>query len=377
MKKVLTGVFAVCLPFILTGCSQTAGDGASATIIYGAAAVLSLLLLVGYCLIERKRDPWFLLLFSSVLVVNIGYFVLSTSHGLEGALMANRIAYLGSVFLPLSMLMIIMNVTRLRYKRWLPVLLLCLAVVVFLIAASPGYLDIYYKEVSFVTVGGASALQKVYGPLHCLYGVHLLCYFIAMVATIVHAYLKKKLDSAGHAVILAIAVLVNIGVWFVEQLSDFNFEFLSISYIISELFLLGLHLMVAEQQRLKSLVIEKEQVLTETEKALSEAVAEGAHSREQSASDEDVALSPFRIKQFTDGVLELTQTEKAIFEAYIARTPTKEVMALLNIKENTLKFHNKNLYMKLGVSSRKELLQIHKQIQAEMDQREEAADVTV
>ncbi len=387
MKKVLTSAFAVCLPFILTGCSQTAGDGASATIIYGAAAMLSLLLLIGYCLIERKRDPWFLLLFSSVLVVNIGYFALSTSHGLESALMANRIAYLGSVFLPLSMLMIIMNVTRLRYKRWLPVLLLCLAVVVFLIAASPGYLDIYYKEVSFVTVGGASALQKVYGPLHCLYGVHLLCYFLAMVAAIVHAYAKKKLDSAGHAVILAIAVLVNIGVWFVEQLADFNFEFLSISYIISELFLLGLHLMVAEQQRLKHLVTEKElalteteQALTETEKALSEAVAEASSAvdaKAQPADADDAEAHLIKMKQFADGILDLTQTEKAIFDAYIVRMPTKEVMASLNIKENTLKFHNKNLYQKLGVSSRKELLEIYKQIRAEAEQHGEASHVTV
>jgi len=379
MKKVLTGVFAACLPFILTGCSQAAGDGASAAIIYGAAAVLSLLLLIGYCLVEHKRNLWFLLLFSSVLVINIGYFALSTSNGLEGALMANRIAYLGSVFLPLSMLMIIMNVTRLSYKRWLPVLLLCLAVVAFLVAASPGYLDIYYKEVSFVTVDGVSSLQKVYGPLHCLYGVHLLCYFIAMVAAIVHAYFKKKLDSAGHALILAIAVLVNIGVWFVEQLADFNFEFLSISYIISELFLLGLHLMVAEQQRLKNLVTETEQVLTETEKALNDAVAEAssAATKAQPAAAEDTTAIQLKIKQFTDGILELTQTERAIFEAYIARMSTKEVMASLNIKENTLKFHNKNLYQKLGVSSRKELLEIYKQIRAEAEQHGEASHVTV
>ena len=54
-----------------------------------------------------------------------------------------------------------------------------------------------------------------------------------------------------------------------------------------------------------------------------------------------------------------------IFEAYIARMSTKEVMAMLNITENTLKFHNKNIYHKLGVSSRKELLEIYKQLEAE------------
>lgn len=369
MKKIFTGICAVCLPFILTGCSMVGSNGASTAIIYGAAALLSFLLLIGYCFMERKRDKWFLLLFASVLVVNIGYFALSISDGLEGALMANRVAYLGSVFLPLSMLMTILEVTKLRYQKWLPTLLLSLAAVVFLIAASPGILDIYYKEVSFVTVGGASALEKVYGSLHFIYAVYLVCYFSAMVAAIIHAAAAKKMESTGHAVILAIAVLANLGVWFVEQLSDFNFEFLSISYIISELFLLGLHLMVAEQQRLKSLVAEKEQVLTETEAALSQAVAEvstlSAASKDKAAGGEDTAVDHSKIKQFTEGVLELTQTEKAIFDAYIARTTTKEVMMALHIKENTLKFHNKNLYQKLGVSSRKELLEIYKQIKAD------------
>ena len=41
---------------------------------------------------------------------------------------------------------------------------------------------------------------------------------------------------------------------------------------------------------------------------------------------------------------------------------TKEIMSELNIKENTLKFHNKNLYGKLGVSSRKQLVEIYKLI---------------
>ena len=388
MKKVFTGVFAAWLPFILTGCSKAGSEGASATIIYGAAALLSLFLLIGYCFIERKRDKWFLLLFSSVLVVNIGYFALSTSRGLEGALMANRVAYLGSVFLPLSMLMIILDVTKFRYNKWLPRLLLILAAVAFLVAASPGVLDIYYKEVTFVTIGGASALQKVYGPLHFIYAVYLLCYFSAMVAAIIRASASKKLESTGHAVILAIAVMANIGVWFAEQLSDFNFEFLSISYIISELFLLGLHLMVAEQQRLKNLVTEKEQALTETEqvlseteKALNEAAAEvsalSSAVKSELTGAENTTVDRDKIKQFTDGVPELTETERTIFDAYIVRTPTKEIMAALNIKENTLKFHNKNIYHKLGVSSRKELLEIYKQINVEAAQRGEVSDVTV
>lgn len=311
------------------------------TAIYGAAAVISLLLLIGYFGIARKKDIWFILLFSSVLVVNIGYFCLAISSSLSEALLSNRIAYLGSVLLPMTMLMIILNVINIKYKKWLPWILIGLCAVVFFIAASPGYLDIYYKEVSFEIVDGVATLVKVYGPLHFIYLVYLLGYFGSMVATIIYAVTKKKIDSWAHSVFLAMAVFVNIGIWFIEQITDMNFEMLSISYIISELFLLGVHLIMNENQKLKALAAEKQAAPAPVTAPTIEETGETA--------------------TYLAGVEKLTPTERIIFDAYIARTTTKEIMEQLNITENTLKFHNKNIYSKLGVSSRKELLEKYKQ----------------
>ena len=54
----------------------------------------------------------------------------------------------------------------------------------------------------------------------------------------------------------------------------------------------------------------------------------------------------------------LSGTEKEIYECYLKRLTTKEILLKLEIKENTLKYHNKNIYGKLGVSSRKQLKEI-------------------
>ena len=345
-------LFAAILPLLITiglsGCHAVGDKAVSLSIIYGAAAVLSLLLLIGCCLLVRKNRKWFLLLFSSVLVVNIGYTVLSISTCLEMALHANRVAYLGSVFLPLAMLMIVLNVTKTRIRKWLPGSLFALSVVMFLIAASPGILDIYYKEVSFQIIDGVSTLVKVYGPLHPLYLIYLLGYFTAIVTVVVRASVKKHIDTTAHAVILSIAVFVNIGVWFIEQLSNVAFEMLSISYIISELFLLGVHLVMNENQRLNELVRSKEEALL------------AAKATEASRSCEPVTEEAKEC--FIRGLETLTLTERTIYEAYLKGMSTKEVMSQLNIKENTLKFHNKNIYSKLGVSSRKQLLEVYKAI---------------
>ncbi len=120
MKKYLGfGTMLGLLPLLLFGCGAGEKEG-SLTAVYGAMAVLALLLLASYGIFAPKKDPWFLLLFSSVLVVNSGYLALALSQNLQAALWANRLAYLGSVFLPLSMLMIILEVSRIRYPKWLP-----------------------------------------------------------------------------------------------------------------------------------------------------------------------------------------------------------------------------------------------------------------
>lgn len=359
MKNLLARALILLLLVLnLSGCAVVGNKNASLSIIYIVTAILSLCLLVGCIRVVRNKSFWFITLFSSVLVVNTGYTLLSVSTNLQMALWANRISYLGSVFLPLSMLMIILTVTNTPYKKRLPNILLGVAAVVFLIAASPGILPIYYKEVSFEVIDGVSTLVKVYGPLHPIYLIYLLSYFLAMVTIIVHAHIKRTIDTTLHAIIIAIAVFVNIGVWFIEQLVTIDFEMLSVSYIISELFLLGVHLVMNEYQRMSQIVkqVESVQSYPEEESTVPDAMLETPVEVEN--------IAPERIEFFMMGLKTLTPSEKAIYDAYIARVTTKEIMASMNIKESTVKYHSRNLYSKLGVSTRKELLELHKHIKS-------------
>ena len=355
MRKVSTVSLLSLLPLLLAGCGSMGEKNGTLAPIYGAAATLSFLLLLVCCRAVRKHRVWLIVLFTSVLVVNVGYTLLALSTSLEMALWANRVAYLGSVFLPLSMLLIILRVTNTAYGRRLPCVLVGVAIAVFCIAASPGILDIYYKEVSFAVVNGVARLVKVYGPLHRLYLVYLLGYFAAMVAVILRAASRKTIGSTAHAVVLAMAVMVNIGVWFIEQVTYIEFEMLSLSYIISEMFLLGVHLVLHEAEQLRQLV---QQAGTVQPAGDGDITAEEMLVNPVEAAAPDTEL----LALFLDGVGKLTATERAIYGPYVARATTREIMTNLNITENTLKFHNKNIYGKLGVSSRKELMERYKQL---------------
>ncbi|MBQ4067863.1 MAG: hypothetical protein IJC76_01295 [Lachnospiraceae bacterium] len=351
MKKIRLGILLYMIMIIMTGCGVVGNKSTSLSIIYGIVSIVSLLMLIVYCTIIHNKEVWFLFLFFSVFIVNTGYFALSISKNLQEALLANRIAYLGSVFLPLSMFMIIISVCKIKYKKILPAFLILVSIVVFLIAASPGYLDIYYKEVEFCVINGVGGLKKVYGTWHGIYLFYLFIYFGIMVIAIVHTSIKNKLESKIHAIIFAGAVFVNIIVWLIEQLVNIEFEILSVSYIISEFFLICFCYL-----RQEGLKYDQVQTANDVKEPISEEVIEESQKITTVISDEDMEKITF----FLQGVDNLTPTETKIYNLYLEEKTTKEVLKIMNITENTLKYHNKNIYSKLGVSSRKQLKEIAK-----------------
>lgn len=203
-------------------------------LVYGINTVTALFLL-GVCIaVDRKKEIWLLLLFISVFVSNLGYFLTSVSKTLGAALCSNRIAYSGTVFLPFFMFMIILNLCRVRYRKLLVAVLCIAALMVFAAAASPGYLTVYYSTVSLKIVDGTSMLVREYGPLHSLYYVYLFLYFSAMFVVIVCSIVRKKIPVRIHGILLLSTVFIDIAVWLAEQFFPRGFEFLSIAYILSE-----------------------------------------------------------------------------------------------------------------------------------------------
>ena len=209
--------------------------------VYGLAMAVSLLMIGVYYYVDRKHDKYLLLLFVSVAVSDFGYFLLSLSKTLDAALWSNRIAYLGNVFLPFSLLMMIMTLSRFTYPKRLPKALVAVNTVMLLIAASGGWFPIYYKNVSLDFVNGLPVLIKEYGPLHAVYKVFLFAYFSAMVAVIAYTAVKKTVVSSKHTVFLAFVIIGNIAIWLVENMIHSSFEFLSISYILTEGMILFLY----------------------------------------------------------------------------------------------------------------------------------------
>ena len=193
------------------------GGGVWMSLAYGLTALISLCM-VGICVAaDKKRDAWLILVFVSVSVCNLGYFMISVSKDLGSALNSNRLAYLGSVFLPFFLLMMVLRFCGMKRSKPLMITLVAIGIVMLGITTSPGILPIYYSSVDIAFTDGAARLVREYGPLHKLYYVYLIGYMLAMIGVAFFAVAKKKISSRKHTVLLLCAVFCNIVIWLIEQ----------------------------------------------------------------------------------------------------------------------------------------------------------------
>lgn len=307
------------------------------TISYAVMAAVAVLLLVLYGTLVRQKENWLFLLYGCVAAVNTGYFLLSMASNLEFALLANKLAYLGSVFLPLCMLMTILKLCGFRPGKRLIGALVFAGCLMFAVICTTGYLPWYYREVSLVFVDGSAKLQKVYGVLHPIYLVYLLGYFVMMIATIAHSRKTRRTAERKHAVLMAAIVLSNMAVWFLEKFIPGDFEFLSVSYLFSEVVLLGLYWMMQDYVRVDQVPA---------------SMAEPEPAAEELAAEESPADRVLRAANPSDS---LTAREREILELMVQGKKRKEIAEALCLSENTIKTHTRTLYSKLGIGSREEL----------------------
>lgn len=116
------------------------------------------------------------------------------------------------------------------------------------------------------------------------------------------------------------------------------------------------------ESQLSELAKAKQQAQFEAEQA--KAAYDRALEEYQLAQSEIHQLSDEKKKEivledyeyFICNLKTLTPTEYRIYELYLSGKTAKEIMEITGTKENTLKYHNKNIYSKLGISSRKQLL---------------------
>ena len=322
------------------------------TVGYSICLIAAVGLLIAYLLMVKNKEFWLTMLYISIAVVNLGYLLISLASTVGFALFANDVAYLGSVFLSAFMFLTIVRICGFEIKKAHVITCVSLGALMFAIVASSPMLPLYYKSVDIKMINGAAKLVKEYGVLHPFYMVYLLGYFVAMIGTIIHSVRKKKIGRPRFAVFIAAIVCSNIIVWLFEKFVNWEYEFLSVTYIGSELLLLAVYWMIQDyvyKNEVPSPIVKEVEVIKEIE-VIKEKQTVVVINSAQKAEMINRLLS-----SLSEGRT-LTVKEIEILESLVEGKSRKEIAAEHHISENTIKTHISHIYEKFEVSSRESLM---------------------
>lgn len=79
-------------------------------------------------------------------------------------------------------------------------------------------------------------------------------------------------------------------------------------------------------------------------------------------------IDPDDYENFKNGLKSLTEKENEVLRLYIDGKSVKDIIEILGIQESTVRFHNKNIYAKLGVHSLKQLLRYSAVLRSEEEE---------
>jgi DNA-binding CsgD family transcriptional regulator len=81
----------------------------------------------------------------------------------------------------------------------------------------------------------------------------------------------------------------------------------------------------------------------------------GVSRRKEQSALENTALAA-RFDEFRKNLASLSKAERSVFNLYAKNNSAKEIASMLCISLNTIKTHNRHIFAKLGVTSRKEIM---------------------
>lgn len=288
------------------------------TIAYAATTAVAVLLLAVYLIAVRPKSPWMLLLFVCIAVANGGYLLLSVAESWQNihlAATANLVVYLGSVFLTPCLYITVRRQCNAHLHKWQKWSIVSVALLMFAMVATTKWTHLYYTDVFFEN----GVFKKIHGPLHPLYKVYLIAYFVAMMVTVIRSLRRQRFPSQKQAVLITAIVFGTIAFWLAEQFIPGPFEYMAAFYLFGELLLLGLHWLMLD-----------------------------------TVAPTPATPMEHLLARLPKGV-DLHPREREILELILVDTPRKDIAIKLTLSENTVKTYTRNLYRKLGVSSREEL----------------------
>ena len=208
---------------------------------YLISFILSLLLTIAYAWNwHRHFDICFTLVFALIPIVNLGYVLRMNAAGLNEALLAQKIIYLGGCFLIYFIMRTILSLCRIPFSRTMRTLSLFFITCVYCTVLTIGTSPIFYSFASLENIDGHAVLLRKYGPAHAVFYAMVIFFFLVSIIAIIYTYLKKKQVSRKILILLFIPETVSFLIYACSRFLPPTPELMPATYVFAQVMYLAI-----------------------------------------------------------------------------------------------------------------------------------------
>ena len=206
------------------------------TIVLCINFILSLACTFALVIISRHSNVHQVLLSVVLAFSNLGYFMLSTATDVESALFAQTIAYSGGVFLPLIVMFMLSDFSKIKIPKWFIYLISIINVAIYVIIATTEFTGFYYYDIELRS-GVTTYLSASHG---ILYPVRLFVMTVEIILSLVFVYRSsrsKKSVSIKAMMPYIIVMFLCLAAYGLEYLTNVKAFIIPFVYLVASVLL--------------------------------------------------------------------------------------------------------------------------------------------
>lgn len=180
----------------------------------------------------KKINYYFVVLLVLMALSNVGYLAIATSEGIEAAILATKLSYLGGCFIPVVGLFMTVDICNIKWPRWLRNSMYMFSVLVFIFVTTIGYNDFYYKDQVLKIINGVSVVDQTYGIGHAFFYVLLYGNLGVQISVLIYAFIKRKNVSRKNITAIMLTGMTTILCFIIGRILNPELEVMPLVYVI-------------------------------------------------------------------------------------------------------------------------------------------------
>ncbi len=187
---------------------------------------------------QNQRNNYVYYVFYAILVTNFGHWLLGFSESVEGAVIANKVNYLGASFLPMFMFFALLQICKISIPKWLYIAQIIFSFGICALSMTVGYFPAYYETVEYVVRGGVGNYRATYGWGHAIFNAFLVGYVLLDLWIVIRAILRQKMVSLKNITAMIVGEIATIFSFFIARAWDCDMLVMPCVYVFDQILLL-------------------------------------------------------------------------------------------------------------------------------------------